>query len=172
MWSSKDWSPIFGRSKDVCLVTIYASPKCYRMLRKVFILPGLTTLKLCMRNVNIRSGFHEAIFEGPHTGGQSRASDRGAGEHTDTKTVNVTKTNIVNDTKTDIVNHRYWDDQKMFALSLYHTSPKCYRMLRKVFILPALTTLKLCMRNVNIRPGVQEAIYEGPSPMFAHRQRK
>ena len=49
-----------------------------------------------------------------------RDSDRGAGEHTDTKTVNVTKTNIVNDTKTDIVNHRYSDDQKVFALSLYH----------------------------------------------------
>ena len=41
-----------------------ASPKCYSMLRKVFILPGLSTLKLCMRNVDIIPGFHTAIFDG------------------------------------------------------------------------------------------------------------
>ena len=57
--------------------------------------------------------------------------------------------------------HRYLDDQKMFALSLYHASPKWYRMLRKEFILSSLSTLKLCMRNVNIRPGFHSAIFEG-----------
>ena len=57
--------------------------------------------------------------------------------------------------------NRYSDDEKLFALSLFHASPKCYRMLRKVFILPGLSTLKRCMRNVDIRPGFHSAIFEG-----------
>ena len=66
--------------------------------------------------------------------------------------------------------HRYSDDQKMFALSLYHASPKCYRMLGKVFILLRLSTLKLCMRNINIRPGFHSAICGGPRPKAEHME--
>ena len=46
-----------------------------------------------------------------------------------------------------------WSEQmKMFALSLFHTSPKCYRMLRKIFSLPGISTLKLVVRFSPVHP--------------------
>ena len=42
---------------------------------------------------------------------------------------------------------------KSFALTLYHTSPKAYRLLQKIFCLPSLETLRRVMRNIEIYPG-------------------
>jgi len=44
----------------------------------------------------------------------------------------------------------------MFALSLYHTSPKCYKFLRKIFLLPGISKLKSHVKNVNIEPGCHQ----------------
>ena len=32
--------------------------------------------------------------------------------------------------------YRWSDDEKTFALQMYHASPKCYKLLRRVFALP------------------------------------
>ena len=55
---------------------------------------------------------------------------------------------------------RYSDKDKIFALSLYHYSPKCYKMMRKIFSLPGLTTLKGIMRGIDIKPGFHQSILE------------
>ncbi len=47
---------------------------------------------------------------------------------------------------------------KSFALSLMHSSPKTYRLLRKVFNLPSVSMLKLAMKNINVKPGFNCAI--------------
>ena len=57
--------------------------------------------------------------------------------------------------------HRYSEQYKMFALTLYHASQKCYKMLRKVFALPGVSTLKALMKRVDINPGFHAAVLEG-----------
>ena len=47
---------------------------------------------------------------------------------------------------------------KSFALSLLHSSPKTYRMLRNVLELPSPKTLKKLMRNVAVYPGFNRHI--------------
>ena len=42
---------------------------------------------------------------------------------------------------------------KATALSLYHASPKSYRLLRKLFLLPAKSTLSRVLRSIDIYPG-------------------
>ena len=49
----------------------------------------------------------------------------------------------------------------MFALTLYHASQKCSKMLRKVFALPGVSTLKALMKLVDINPGFHAAVLEG-----------
>ena len=56
--------------------------------------------------------------------------------------------------------NRYSNDDKAVALSLFHTSPKCYRLLKKLFCLPSISTLKKCMHNVQIFPGFHPLIFE------------
>jgi hypothetical protein len=49
---------------------------------------------------------------------------------------------------------RRWSlDDKSLALSLYHASPKSYRLLSKIFLLPAKRTLARLLRSINLYPG-------------------
>ncbi|KAF0705011.1 Uncharacterized protein FWK35_00030365, partial [Aphis craccivora] len=50
--------------------------------------------------------------------------------------------------------HRFSMDEKMFSLSLYIKSPKCYRMLSTLFTLPYKRTLNALLSTVTIRPGI------------------
>ena len=56
--------------------------------------------------------------------------------------------------------NRYSNEDKAFALSLFHTSPKCYRLLKKLFCLPSVSTLKKCMQKISISPGFHPLIFE------------
>ena len=53
---------------------------------------------------------------------------------------------------------RWTDKEKTFALSLLHSSPKTYRLLRKVFALPSLSTLRQIVARVDIMPGFSKNI--------------
>lgn len=54
---------------------------------------------------------------------------------------------------------RRWTEQdKTTALSLYHASRKAYRLLKKIFVLPSVSTLRKAVRAVNIYPGFNESI--------------
>ena len=45
---------------------------------------------------------------------------------------------------------RRWSyKDKALALSLLHSSPKTYKLLRKIFDLPSVTTLKTVMKRIN-----------------------
>ena len=57
--------------------------------------------------------------------------------------------------------HRYSEHIKMLALSLYHTNPKCYKMLRKLFSLPCVSSLKRYMSRVDLQPGFHQQIIDG-----------
>ena len=48
---------------------------------------------------------------------------------------------------------------KALALSLYHTSPKCYPLLRKLFRLPSSTTLRRSIKDLHIYPGYNDLVY-------------
>ena len=53
---------------------------------------------------------------------------------------------------------RWTTSEKAFALSILHSSPKTYRMLRKIITLPSITTLRRAMQNIKIFPGFNENI--------------
>ncbi len=56
---------------------------------------------------------------------------------------------------------RRWNaQQKAFALSLMHSSPKTYRLLRKVFALPSPRLLRRTIQAIQIYPGMNEYILE------------
>ena len=56
--------------------------------------------------------------------------------------------------------HRYSEEFKMFAMSLYHASPKCYKMLKKTLALPGISTLKSYLKRVDIKPGFHVNIFD------------
>jgi hypothetical protein len=51
---------------------------------------------------------------------------------------------------------RWTSKDKALALSLLHSSPKTYRILRKTFAMPSIQTLKRSMYNVKIYPGFND----------------
>jgi hypothetical protein len=53
---------------------------------------------------------------------------------------------------------RYSDDMKTLALSIFNSSPKTYRLLRRIFQLPCISTLKGYMARVEFKPGFQDDI--------------
>ena len=55
---------------------------------------------------------------------------------------------------------RWTINDKRLCLSLLHSSPKTYRLLRTVFTLPSISTLKLLMRRVQIYPGINQPILD------------
>ena len=56
---------------------------------------------------------------------------------------------------------RYSSIEKMFSLSLWHSSPKCYRLLRNTFYLPDISTLRRSIRMTDMKPGFHNRILEG-----------
>ena len=55
---------------------------------------------------------------------------------------------------------RWTQKDKTLALSLFHSSPKTYKMLRKIFALPSVTTLRTIVAKVDIAPGFSKNILE------------
>lgn len=56
--------------------------------------------------------------------------------------------------------HRFTSDEKMLALMLYNHSPRAYRFLARVFILPARSTLTKFLDMIHFKPGVNIEIFE------------
>ncbi|KAK7465210.1 hypothetical protein BaRGS_00037614, partial [Batillaria attramentaria] len=57
---------------------------------------------------------------------------------------------------------RIWTEtDKTTALSLFHTSPKAYRILGKIFILPSVSLLRKTMQKVAVHAGFSEKILKG-----------
>ncbi|XP_063833971.1 uncharacterized protein LOC135083167 [Ostrinia nubilalis] len=55
---------------------------------------------------------------------------------------------------------RFTIDEKILALSLYKPSPKAYRLLGTKCIMPSRKTLQNLLRKINLRPGINEIIFE------------
>ena len=55
---------------------------------------------------------------------------------------------------------RWGENDKATALSLFHSSPKAYRLLKGIFVLPSVSTLRRCMRQVSVYPGFNENILQ------------
>lgn len=53
---------------------------------------------------------------------------------------------------------RWTTGDKALALSLLHSCPKTYRLLRKTFSLPSVTTLKKIMSRVHVYPGFNKPV--------------
>ena len=49
---------------------------------------------------------------------------------------------------------RWGENDKATALSLFHSSPKAYRLLKGICVLPSVSTLRRCMKQVSVYPGV------------------
>ena len=64
--------------------------------------------------------------------------------------------------------HRYSEEFKMYALSLYHASPKCYKLLKKSLTLPGVSTLKSYLRKVDIKPGFHQNVLDGLASKVEH----
>ena len=57
--------------------------------------------------------------------------------------------------------NRYNVDEKIFSLSLWHSSPKCYRLLKTTFSLPSITTLRRSIRMIDMKPGFYKRVLDG-----------
>lgn len=57
-----------------------------------------------------------------------------------------------------IKQRRFSNEQKLLALSLLKQSPKGYRLLQRMFILPSRRTLSKFTENVKFRPGIHTGI--------------
>lgn len=55
---------------------------------------------------------------------------------------------------------RFSLDEKILALSLYKPSPKAYRLLSQICVLPSRRTLQNVLKKVNLVPGINEKIFE------------
>lgn len=55
---------------------------------------------------------------------------------------------------------RYNEMDKNFALALHYYSPQCYRMLRKIFVLPTTRSLSKWLENVDVYTGFNEPVLE------------
>lgn len=55
---------------------------------------------------------------------------------------------------------RYTLRQKILALSLYKCSPKAYRVLSEICILPKRSTLHCILKKVLIKPGINKFMFE------------
>ena len=64
--------------------------------------------------------------------------------------------------------HHWTDKGKALALSLLHSSPKTYCLLRKTFKLPSVKTLGKVMRNIAIYPGLNDSTLEALRKKFAN----
>ena len=97
-------------------------------------------------------------------------------QHTVTKTksikyiINELPTYIVNKKMLDFITtqlkmlntkvkgRRWSDDNISTALSIFHASPKTYRLLKQIFILPSVSLLQKRVSEIKIYPGFSENI--------------
>ena len=56
--------------------------------------------------------------------------------------------------------NRFNEMQKMYALSLWHSSPKCYLILYKTLTLPSISTLRKTMNIIKLMPGFHDIIFD------------
>ncbi|KAK7497615.1 hypothetical protein BaRGS_00011255 [Batillaria attramentaria] len=55
---------------------------------------------------------------------------------------------------------RRWSDKdKAIALSLFHASPKAYRILKAIFVLPSVSLLRKTIQKVQVHPGYNDRIF-------------
>ncbi|XP_063821363.1 uncharacterized protein LOC135071511 [Ostrinia nubilalis] len=54
---------------------------------------------------------------------------------------------------------RFKLEEKLIALSIYKQSPKAYRFLQKIFILPSNTTLKKLIAGLDIKTGINKQLF-------------
>ena len=55
---------------------------------------------------------------------------------------------------------RWTEEDKCVALSLYYTSPSCYRQLRSILKLPSVSVLKTIMSKIDIKPGFSDMTFD------------
>ncbi|XP_047988471.1 uncharacterized protein LOC125228066 [Leguminivora glycinivorella] len=55
---------------------------------------------------------------------------------------------------------RFSLEEKVIGLSIMKQSPKCYRFLQRIFILPSKTTLNTLLQNVNIEAGINTQVFD------------
>lgn len=55
---------------------------------------------------------------------------------------------------------RFTKDDKLIALEICKQSPKCYKFLQRIFILPSKTTLNKVIENLNIEAGINSQIFD------------
>ncbi|KAG6461627.1 hypothetical protein O3G_MSEX012752 [Manduca sexta] len=55
---------------------------------------------------------------------------------------------------------RFTAEEKLIALSIMKQSPKCYRFLHKIFILPSKSTLNKMVSKLNITTGICPQVFE------------
>ena len=55
---------------------------------------------------------------------------------------------------------RFTWEEKLIALSIMKQSPKCYRFLHKIFILPSRSTLNKMVTKLNIGTGICPQVFE------------
>ncbi|XP_048487611.1 uncharacterized protein LOC105392797 isoform X2 [Plutella xylostella] len=58
-----------------------------------------------------------------------------------------------------IKRRRFTTEQKLLALSLQKQSPKGYKLLHKIFILPSRRTLRKFTHHISLAPGINENIF-------------
>lgn len=54
---------------------------------------------------------------------------------------------------------RWTTEEKITALRLYKRSPTCYRLMRRLFCLPAQSTLKCLLSKFSLEVGVNKCIF-------------
>ena len=54
--------------------------------------------------------------------------------------------------------NRWSVHDKKLALSLFYASPKCYKLLRKIFSLPCISSLKKYIRNLDVKAGFPQSV--------------
>lgn len=72
-------------------------------------------------------------------------------------TLNFIESQIINQQKSPN-GRRYKLDDKIFALSIYKTSPKAYSFLSNIFALPVESTLNSLLSKIPFKPGVNTHI--------------
>lgn len=60
---------------------------------------------------------------------------------------------------------RWTEEMKAVALTLYHQSPKCYKLLRSLFHLPTVLTLHRTVQNLCIKPDFHDIIFRALKSM-------
>lgn len=66
---------------------------------------------------------------------------------------------------------RYTMEEKLNALILLKQSPKNYRLLEKMFILPSKRTINRLAENVNVQPGINVPLFKYMQSKIKHWQR-